>query len=177
MPRIAMTHSLSDYAKCPISQHRKGLRNATPNTTIHFEYKHNGKDYNYHVKLDRTPCHYGGYRYWYLCPHCGKRTSVLYRAGLYVCRHCIGANYQTQLNQPLDNVRRKKYKVGKKLYWWSGEIGKSFPMKPKGMHQKTFDRIWTEFKALEQQENNFLIANFVNFAKRHNLDISGAFGE
>ena len=51
MPRIAMTHSLSDYAKCPISQHRKGLRDATPNTTIHFKYKHNGKDYNYHVKL------------------------------------------------------------------------------------------------------------------------------
>lgn len=85
MPRIAMTHSLSDYAKCPISQYRKGLRDATPNTTIHFKYKHNGKDYNYHVKLDRTPCHYGGYRYWYLCPHCGKRTSVLYRAGLSLC--------------------------------------------------------------------------------------------
>ena len=50
-------------------------------------------------------------------------------------------------------------------------------MKPKGMHQKTFDRIWTEFKALEKQENDYLIANFVNFANRHNLDISGAFGE
>ena len=112
-----------------------------------------------------------------VCPHCGKRVGVLYCAGLYVCRHCIGANYQTQLEQPLERVRRKKYKVGKKLYWWSGEIGKSFPMKPKGMHQKTFDRIWTEFKALEKQENDYLIANFVNFANRHNLDISGAFGE
>ncbi|MCK6053181.1 hypothetical protein [Moraxella osloensis] len=169
MPRIAMTHSLSDYAKCPISQHRKGLRDATPNTTIHFKYKHNGKDYNYHVKLDRTPCHYGGYRYWYLCPHCGKRTSVLYRAGLYVCRHCIGANYQTQLNQPLDNIRRKMHKVASKLKWV--EVGyKEVPLRPKGMHQKTFDRLHGYYQELEYRENLECMARFKSFCSKRGLN-------
>lgn len=50
-------------------------------------------------------------------------------------------------------------------------------MKPKGMHQKTFDRYGQNLKPLRKQENDYLIANFVNFANRHNLDISGAFGE
>jgi ribosomal protein L37AE/L43A len=169
MPRIAMTHSLSDYAKCPISQHRKGLRDAMPNTTIHFKYKHNGKDYNYHVKLDRTPCHYGGYRYWYLCPHCGKRTSVLYRAGLYVCRHCIGANYQTQLNQPLDNIRRKMHKVASKLKWV--EVGyKEVPLRPKGMHQKTFDRLHGYYQELEYRENLECMARFKSFCSKRGLN-------
>lgn len=169
MPRIAMTHSLSDYAKCPISQHRKGLRDATPNTTIHFKYKHNGKDYNYHVKLDRTPCHYGGYRYWYLCPHCGKRTSVLYRAGLYVCRHCIGANYQTQLNQPLDNIRRKMHKVASKLKWV--EVGyKEVPLRPKGMHQKTFNRLHGYYQELEYRENLECMARFKSFCSKRGLN-------
>ena len=169
MPRIAMTYSLSDYAKCPISQHRKGLRDATPNTTIHFKYKHNGKDYNYHVKLDRTPCHYGGYRYWYLCPHCGKRTSVLYRAGLYVCRHCIGANYQTQLNQPLDNIRRKMHKVASKLKWV--EVGyKEVPLRPKGMHQKTFDRLHGYYQELEYRENSECMARFKSFCSKRGLN-------
>ena len=169
MPRIAMTHSLSDYAKCPISQHRKGLRDAMPNTTIHFKYKHNGKDYNYHVKLDRTPCHYGGYRYWYLCPHCGKRTSVLYRAGLYVCSHCIGANYQTQLNQPLDNIRRKMHKVASKLKWV--EVGyKEVPLRPKGMHQKTFDRLHGYYQELEYRENLECMARFKSFCSKRGLN-------
>ena len=164
-----MTHSLSDYAKCPISQYRKGLRDATPNTTIHFKYKHNGKDYNYHVKIDRTPCHYGGYRYWYLCPHCGKRTSVLYRAGLYVCRHCIGANYQTQLNQPLDNIRRKMHKVASKLKWV--EVGyKEVPLRPKGMHQKTFDRLHGYYQELEYRENLECMARFKSFCSKRGLN-------
>jgi hypothetical protein len=168
MPRIAMTHSLSDYAKCPISQHRKGLRDATPNTTIHFKYKHNGKDYNYHVKLDRTPCHYGGYRYWYLCPHCGKRTSVLYRAGLYVCRRCIGANYQTQLNQPLDNIRRKMHKVASKLEWHT--VGyKEVPKPPKGMHKKTFTRLCGQYQGLEYRENLACMARFKSFCSRRGI--------
>ena len=121
------------------------------------------------MKLDRTPCHYGGYRYWYLCPHCGKRTSVLYRAGLYVCRHCIGANYQTQLNQPLDNIRRKMHKVASKLKWV--EVGyKEVPLRPKGMHQKTFDRLHGYYQELEYRENLECMARFKSFCSKRGLN-------
>ena len=93
--------------------------------------------------LDRTPCHYSNYRYWYLCPHCGKRTSVLYRAGLYVCRHCIKANYATQLMQPIDKLFRKVAKIRHRLGWPQG-IAYGHGAKPKGMHQTTFDRLVSE---------------------------------
>ncbi len=169
MPRPATTPSLSDYVKCPISQYRKELKHATPTTTIHFKYEHNGKAYSYHVMLDRTPCHYGNYRYWYLCPHCGKRTSVLYCAGLYVCRHCIGANYQTQLNQPLDNIRRKMHKVASKLDWASGKYGKQIPLPKKGMHLKTFIKLQRQYTELEHQENLACIARFKSFCSKRGL--------
>lgn len=129
----------------------------------------NTVQFNLGFTIDRTPCHYGGYRYWYLCPHCGKRTSVLYRAGLYVCRHCIGANYQTQLNQPLDNIRRKMHKVASKLKWV--EVGyKEVPLRPKGMHQKTFDRLHGYYQELEYRENLECMARFKSFCSKRGLN-------
>ena len=146
MGKLATTSSLSDYPKMTITSVKHKLGQHAKAISMNYQFK--GKPYAYDVGITTSSCHYGNYRYWFICPHCGKRVGVLYCAGLYVCRHCIGANYQTQLEQPLERVRRKKYKVGKKLYWWSGEIGKSFPMKPKGMHQKTFDRLVAEHDRL-----------------------------
>lgn len=120
MGKLATTHSLSDYPKMTITsvKHRLGQHAKA----IRLDYSFKGKSYGYDVGITTSSCHYGNYRYWFNCPNCNKRVGVLYCAGLYVCRHCIGANYQTQLEQPLERVRRKKYKVGKKLYWWSSEI-------------------------------------------------------
>jgi hypothetical protein len=42
-----------------------------------------------------TP-HFGGQRYWFLCPHCGKRVGKLYRPRLtdkFECRHCHRLTY------------------------------------------------------------------------------------
>jgi len=58
------------------------------------------KVFDYKVLLHRTPCNYGGYRYWFLCPlskngmMCGNRSGVLYKAGDYFgCRHCHNLTY------------------------------------------------------------------------------------
>ena len=168
MGKLATTSSLSDYPKMTITsvKHKLGQHAKA----IHLDYSFRGKPYGYDVGITTSSCHYGNYRYWFICPKCGKRVSVLYCAGLYVCRHCIGANYQTQLEQPLERVRRKKYKVGKKLYWWSGEIGKSFPMKPKGMHQKTFDRLHGYYQELEYRENLECMARFKSFCSKRGLN-------
>jgi hypothetical protein len=39
------------------------------------------------VRLDWTPCHYGGSRVWCRCPGCGKRKAVLY--SLYGAFRCV----------------------------------------------------------------------------------------
>lgn len=67
----------------------------------------------YCAKLTATPCHYGGRRWWFVCPlsrdgeACGKRVGTLYRAGKYFgCRHCHQLAYKSQ------NInRRYKSKV------------------------------------------------------------------
>ena len=120
MPRIAMTHSLMDYPKIRIASYKDQL---TPfSVSMQTNYTYRGKAYNYEIALSRTPCHYGGYRHWFICPHCGKRVGVLYCAGLYVCRQCIGANYATQLMQPLDKLFRKVAKIRHRLQWQQAQM-------------------------------------------------------
>ncbi len=61
----------------------------------------NKKSFDYKIFLHRTPCYYGGYRYWFMCPlprsgmTCGRLSAVLYKAGDYFgCRHCYNLTYQ-----------------------------------------------------------------------------------
>ena len=49
--------------------------------------------------LITTPCHYGGVRYWLLCPEwgCRRRVGTLYFAGeRFACRHCFNLTYKSQ---------------------------------------------------------------------------------
>ena len=50
-----------------------------------------------YVHLSWTPCTFGSYRPWMLCPHCRKRVARLYKGmGGYFCRACpMKANYGT----------------------------------------------------------------------------------
>ena len=148
MPRIAMTHSLMDYPKVRIASYKDQL---TPfSVSMQTNYTYRGKAYNYEIALSRTPCHYGGYRHWFICPHCGKRVGVLYCAGLYVCRHCINANYASQLMQPIDKLFRKVAKIRHRLQWQAG-IANGHGSRPKGMHQTTYARLVAEHDKLAQQ--------------------------
>ncbi len=52
----------------------------------------------YPVRIERTPCRYGGTRPWFLCPGagCGRRCRDLYQAGRYfVCRRCADLTYSS----------------------------------------------------------------------------------
>jgi len=62
------------------------------------------RNFDYRVPLTTTPCHFGGKRYWFVCPwyrngkYCGKRVGVLFQAGEYfACRHCYDLRYHSQL--------------------------------------------------------------------------------
>jgi len=53
-------------------------------------------DYDYKVNLVTTPCNFGGVRYWFGCPSCGRRVAVLYLAPgdiYFRCRHCNNLSY------------------------------------------------------------------------------------
>jgi len=93
------------------------------------------------VWFDRTPCNYGGERLWFRCPNCGRRVAVL---GLYgsrfVCRHCHGLPYGSQQEGYIDRMHRKARKIRKRLAA-TENLMEPVWRKPKGVHQKTFDRL------------------------------------
>lgn len=60
-------------------------------------------DFNYKVSLATTPCHFGGKRYWFVCPcsvngvYCGRGVGVLYLGGDYfACRYCYNLTYNSR---------------------------------------------------------------------------------
>jgi len=57
----------------------------------------------YPVQLEKTPCPFGGVRYWFICPGivngmtCNRRCAVLYSGPkYYLCRTCNRLLYQSQ---------------------------------------------------------------------------------
>ncbi len=93
------------------------------------------------VCFDRTPCHFGGYRQWFLCPGCGKRVALLYGAGKYfLCRHCYDLTYSCKQEQPVDRYMRKARRIRSRL-GASDNLGEPIWQKPKGMHWRTFERL------------------------------------
>ena len=93
------------------------------------------------IKFDSTACNLGGSRQWFLCPDCGKRVAILYAGGIkFLCRHCHDLSYQSKNEDQADRMRRKARKIRNRL-GASGDLFQPVLFKPKGMHQKTFDRL------------------------------------
>jgi hypothetical protein len=114
---------------------------------LNYRYRINGGEWEpveQTIIFDRTPCNYGGHRTWFLCPRCRKRIAVLYGAGkLFLCRHCYDLAYGSQQETMGDRLMRKQRKIRERL---GADMNLLIPicLKPKGMHQKTFDRLRQE---------------------------------
>ncbi len=134
------------------------------NSTLTLDY--NVREYNegwepvlLDVPLLTTPCRYGGHRYYFQCPNqnCKRRCEVLYLARKYfLCRKCCGYLYKSQVSHPLDRIRIAKEKIGERIFDdYDGEWGWR---KKKWLHQKTFDREYRRYQALDERwENQFEI--------------------
>jgi hypothetical protein len=51
------------------------------------------------IDLTTTKTRFGGIKYWFVCPNCGRRCGVLYRYPLNTllgCRLCLGLRYRNQ---------------------------------------------------------------------------------
>ena len=56
------------------------------------------EEHDYKVFLTKTYPNYGGFRYWFSCPSCGKRVRKLYSApgsGYFLCRTCQNLTYSS----------------------------------------------------------------------------------
>lgn len=102
------------------------------------------------INLAKTTCYYGNTRTWFTCPSCRARSAILYihRQGPF-CRRCIGLRYNSQSEDRSARLMRKARKIERKLGAKSGDI----LWRPKGMHQKTFDRLRQELYQTEAELN------------------------
>ncbi|CAM5319817.1 hypothetical protein ECAE60S_00751 [Eoetvoesiella caeni] len=94
------------------------------------------------ISLMWRPCHFGGKRLTLLCPYCCARLGyVLYhRGGAYRCRRCAGLSYPSQQEnvylRSVSRANRVRAKIDP-----GNTVMFPIPVKPKGMHKKTYQRL------------------------------------
>jgi hypothetical protein len=100
------------------------------------------------VRIVRKPCRFGGTRPYFICPGivngiaCGRRVAKLHGPGCYfLCRHCYRLAHASQSEDASDRAIRRANKIRKRLGGVPENEG-SFPAKPKGMWQRTYDRLF-----------------------------------
>ncbi|MBU0547967.1 MAG: hypothetical protein KJ710_00980 [Candidatus Omnitrophica bacterium] len=80
------------------------------------------EEYDYPIKLESTPCFFGGRRWWFICTknpdgvYCGNRVGRLYlppNARYYSCRHCHNLTYTScRKSHDLDSIYRLMTRFG-----------------------------------------------------------------
>jgi hypothetical protein len=103
------------------------------------------RDETYPVRLQWTPCNYGGSRVWFHCPveHCGQRVAILYANGSVACRSCRQLTYQSQQDSAKYRALHRAEDIRQNL-GGSPCIVDPFPEKPQGMHWRTYERLALE---------------------------------
>jgi hypothetical protein len=94
----------------------------------------------------RRRANYGGRRLMFLCGECGRSARVLYarfenhhyRIWFFACRKCVGITYQSTMGHRWDRSARRIEKLRARLRWRAYD---TVPIKPRGMHEKTYQRI------------------------------------
>jgi hypothetical protein len=122
---------------------------------IHLSYKQRQRGETeweslaYPVFLDRTPCHYGGSRSWFLCPAkgCLRRVAILYGGRIFACRNCYGLAYSSQQENPSDRAADRAWAILKRLRCDQfTNIFDTEPPRPSGMHVRTYERLMAKYR-------------------------------
>ena len=106
------------------------------------------------VALSWTACNFGGERPWFICPGagCGRRVALLYGPERYfLCRHCYDLTYQSQRDNKMYQALHKAQSIRARL-GGSANVMEPFPERPKGMHWRTYERLWREHHEVEMEQ-------------------------
>ena len=103
------------------------------------------------IRLSWTPCHFGSYRPWMLCPHCRKRVARLFKAMIgFFCRACNGnPPYESQLRNEKARAYLRAYRLRQRL-GGSKPVIHPIPERPYRMWRRTYNCIVAEIERLER---------------------------
>lgn len=128
-----------------------GIKSETGKLILHYRDQKAGgewREMQYPVKLEWTSCHLGGQRAWFLCPAqgCGRRVAILYAGSIFACRHCNQLAYACQRETLDDRAARRADTIRRRLGWEAGILNGE-GIRPKGMHQHTYERLRAKHNA------------------------------
>jgi hypothetical protein len=115
------------------------------------------RESDYWIQLETTPQPFGGRRWWFICPHTGRRAAKLYLpngAFTFASRQACRLVYASQREQSHDRASRRAFKLRGKL-GAEGGIGDFIP-KPKWMRWPTYERKLEEVFAAEEVVDAYL---------------------
>lgn len=98
------------------------------------------------VQIERTPCHLGGSRPWFLCPSCDRRCGVLYPTQ---CKRCAGLHHEVEHMGVLDRQYARARKLRRALGQTDGNLTRPIPAKPHRMRWHTYFRIRQDIQEQE----------------------------
>ncbi len=155
-----------EESKASIAVHGAGDGVRLSYTTTHYDGdKH---EYEYPVNVVQVPCNYGGSRPYFICPGvihgvtCDRRVAKLYLPPgheYFLCRSYHDLSYAS-CNESRDahfTARRRTARVARKLGLEDPEDA-YYIQRPKGMYEKTFDRLSLEFYIRQEEEYDALRA-------------------
>jgi hypothetical protein len=112
---------------------------------VRLSYRVSSERIDYLVHVSWSPCNFGGQRPWWICPgiDCGRRVAVIYGNRYFLCRHCHDLAYQST-REPTHALKLRKAQKSIQQMGGSGSILNPLPGKPRGMHHRTYRRLWRE---------------------------------
>ena len=103
------------------------------------DFRVNGEPINQTIWLERRPCRFGGGRWFARCPHTGRTAANLYLPSgghRFFSRHAYRMGYRSQCECPFGRATTRRHRLAARL-----NLGDAnFPIKPRWMRWKTFDR-------------------------------------
>ena len=87
-----MSDLVEHCQKININDLLKGIKAEWIKTQLQNKIEASGQQ----LQITATPCHFGGYRYWFVCPSCNRRSGTLYQKaadGPLLCRNCQDLTY------------------------------------------------------------------------------------
>lgn len=113
--------------------------------SVRLTYRHKNwqgewRDVDERILIQRTQCHYGGDRPWFICPRCLRRAAILYMSEAPWCRLCTRLVYRSQAEDGLARSWRRTRKIMAQLGQADGNPSK-LPIRPQGMREATYSRL------------------------------------
>ncbi len=116
---------------------------------LHYNYQQQPVE-PYLIRWTTTTPHYGGQRYWWLCPICHQSCAHLYGGKLFACRRCQHLTYESaQTGDPRRERIERRLRAIRRRLGGDGGLWDPLPDKPRYMHFDTYLRLVWEYHKLE----------------------------